>query len=93
MCSSDLQKVPDWVKSSVLHNSELSEGFRIAADKDNATCRGADIPYEKGVNYTNTIDGFIVSDNVEVVSVNTVNTEYAYSDHNPVILKFKLTNF
>ncbi len=87
------QKVPDWVKSSVLHNSELSEGFRIAADKDNATCRGADIPYEKGVNYTNTIDGFIVSDNVEVVSVNTVNTEYAYSDHNPVILKFKLTNF
>lgn len=84
------QKVPDWVKSSVLHNSELAEGFTIAADKDNATCRGADIPYEKGVNYTNTIDGFIVSDNVEVVSVNTQNTEYAYSDHNPVVLKFRL---
>lgn len=87
------QKVPDWVKSSILHNDELAEGFRIAADKDNATCRGADIPYEKGVNYTNTIDGFIVSGNVEVVAVNTQNTEYAFSDHNPVIIKFKLTNF
>lgn len=84
------QQVPEWVKNSVLHNSELAEGFRIAADKDNATCRGADIPYEKGVNYTNTIDGFIVSDNVEVISVNTQNTEYAFSDHNPVVLQFKL---
>lgn len=84
------QQVPEWVKNSVLHNSELSEGFRIAADKDVATCRGADIPYEKGVNYTNTIDGFIVSDNVEVVAVNTQNTEYAFSDHNPVVLKFAL---
>lgn len=84
------QQVPEWVKNSVLHNSELAEGFRLAADKDNATCRGADIPYEKGVNYTNTIDGFIVSDNVEVISVNTQNTEYAFSDHNPVVLQFKL---
>ncbi len=84
------QQVPEWVKNSVLHNSELAEGFRIAADKDVATCRGADIPYEKGVNYTNTIDGFIVSDNVEVVAVNTLNTEYAFSDHNPVVLKFAL---
>ncbi len=84
------QQVPEWVKNSVLHNSELAEGFRIASDKDVATCRGADIPYEKGVNYTNTIDGFIVSDNVEVVAVNTLNTEYAFSDHNPVVLKFAL---
>ena len=84
------QQIPDWVKSSVLHKSELANGFSIAADKDNATCRGADIPYEKGVNFTTTIDGFLISDNVQKISVNTVNTEYAYSDHNPVTLKFKL---
>lgn len=84
------QKVPDWIKSSVLKNSELAEHFEIRADKTCATCRGADIPYEKGVNYTNTIDGFIISDNVEAVSVNTQNTEYAYSDHNPVLMRFKL---
>ena len=84
------QLVPEWVKNSVLHSSELAEGFTICADADEATCRGADIPYEKGVNYVNTIDGFIVSANVRAVSVKTVPTEYAYSDHNPVILKFAL---
>ena len=55
-----------------------------------ATCRGADIPYEKGVNYVTVIDGFIVSDNVEVTENFTVDTEYAFSDHNPVKLTFKL---
>ena len=84
------QKTPEWVKNSVLHNSELTSGFSIAADKNVATCRGADIPYEKGVNYTTTVDGFLVSDNVEIISVGTVDTDYAYSDHNPVMLKFKL---
>ena len=58
------QLVPEWVKNSVLHSFELAEGFTICADADEATCRGADIPYEKGVNYVNTIDGFIVSANV-----------------------------
>ena len=84
------QLVPEWVKNSVLHSFELAEGFTICADADEATCRGADIPYEKGVNYVNTIDGFIVAANVRAVSVKTVPTEYAYSDHNPVILKFAL---
>lgn len=84
------QKTPDWVKNSVLHNSDLAAGLRLAADKDGATCRGADIPYEEGVNFTTTIDGFIVSDNVEVVSVKTTETHYAYSDHNPVVMQFKL---
>ncbi len=84
------QQTPEWMKNSVLHASELTDGFNIAADKDVATCRGADIPYEKGVNYTTTLDGFLYSDNVEVVSVNTVDTEYEFSDHNPVTMRFKL---
>ena len=82
------QETPEWVKNSVLHNRELAAGFRLAADETEATCRGADIPYRKGVNYTTTIDGFILSKNVELVSVKTVPTEYAYSDHNPVTLRF-----
>ncbi|MDE7296697.1 MAG: endonuclease, partial [Clostridia bacterium] len=40
------QKTPDWVKGSVLHERELTEGFKIAASLNAATCRGADIPYE-----------------------------------------------
>lgn len=84
------QLTPEWVKNSVLHESELTDGFHIAADKDVATCRGADIPYEKGVNYMTTVDGFLYSDNVEMLSVNTLDTEYEFSDHNPVVMKFRL---
>lgn len=84
------QQVPDWVKNSILHNSELAEGFTIAANTNAATCRGADIPYEAGVNYSTVIDGFIVSDNIEVIEEQTVDTQYAYSDHNPVVMKFRL---
>ncbi len=86
------QKVPEWVKNSVLRSAELAQAFTLAADADTATCRAAEMPYTKGVNYTTTVDGFIVSDNVEVVSVSTVDTEYAYSDHNPVVLEFRLKN-
>lgn len=85
------QKVPDWVKGSVLHVEELADGFTVQASKDGAaTCRGADMPYEKGVNYETVIDGFIVSDNIEVIYEGTVDTQYAYSDHNPVKMTFKL---
>lgn len=84
------QQVPDWVKNSVLHQNEIADGCKIVAPKNAATCRGADIPYEKGVNYSTVIDGFIVSDNIEIVKNETVDMQYAYSDHNPVNLKFKL---
>lgn len=84
------QKTPDWVKNSVLHNSELSSGFSIAASADIATCRGAEMPYTKGINYSTVVDGFIVSDNITVVKENTVDTDYAFSDHNPVLMEFKL---
>ncbi len=36
------------------------------------------------------IDGFIVSPNIAVESVETLNLEFKSSDHNPVILKFTL---
>lgn len=85
------QQVPNWVKGSILHGSELASGFKVVASKDGAaTCRGADMPYEKGVNYETVIDGFIVSDNIEVKSEETIDTGYAYSDHNPVKMTFKL---
>ena len=56
---------------------------------DVATCRGDDIPYEKGVTYTTTIDGFIVSDNVTATATN-IDNSFEYSDHNPVRLSFSL---
>lgn len=82
------QKRPEWVFE--LKDEDLPQGFSIAAATNAPTCRGADIPYEKGVNHTVVIDGFIVSDNVDVKSVINIDLDFAYSDHNPVNMVFSL---
>lgn len=84
------QLFPKWL--NILDNSDLAEGFSIVRSdnyKEVPTCRCADIPYEKGVNFTTIIDGFIVSNNIEAHSTN-INNEFAYSDHMPVLMKFRL---
>lgn len=53
------------------------------------TCRNCDIPYKEG-NFTIIVDGFLVSDNVEVKSTENINTGFEFSDHNPVEIKFVL---
>ncbi len=54
-----------------------------------ASCRNADGPYYEG-QYTLTIDGFLVSANVQAVKADVIDTGFAYSDHNPVSLQFVL---
>ncbi|MEA4893697.1 MAG: endonuclease/exonuclease/phosphatase family protein [Oscillospiraceae bacterium] len=84
------QEVPNWVFP--LDDSDISEGLSVVrADNVNdvPTCRSTDMPYEKGVNYSVVIDGFIVSDNVTASAVN-IDTDFDFSDHNPVLLTFTL---
>lgn len=84
------QQIPSWV--ATLDDSDLPSGFSTvrATNLDYvATCRGDDIPYQAGVTYTTTVDGFIVSANV-TASAENVDTGFAYSDHNPVRLTFSL---
>ena len=54
------------------------------------SARNADQPYEEGVTYTVMLDGFIISDNVECITYETIHTGYAYSDHDPVYMEFLL---
>ena len=85
------QKIPEWVYQ--LSGEDLAEGYRFVKAENAAevpTCRGADIPYEKSVTYTVIVDGFIISDNIECVKYDNINTGYTYSDHDPVYVKFKL---
>ncbi len=51
--------------------------------------RNTDIPYSPE-SFVVTLDGFIVSDNVQPDYVDVVDTGFLYSDHNPVELRFKL---
>ncbi|KRN89243.1 endonuclease/exonuclease/phosphatase family protein [Ligilactobacillus ceti] len=84
------QKVPEWV--SVLNPKDLTDCMRIVSatnEYEVPTCRGADMPYQKGKTYVTVIDGYLVSKNVKATATN-LNTEFAYSDHNPVQLKFEL---
>ena len=88
---SSKQKFPEWV--SILTEEELAEGISIVQAENELevpTCRGADIPYTKGVNFTTVVDGFLVSDNVKAAAEN-IDTDFGYSDHNPVLLRFELT--
>ena len=68
-------------------------GLQLVAPLDEnspvPTCRNADGPYNPD-QFVLTIDGFIVSENVEVVESAVVDTGFAYSDHNPVTMTFKL---
>jgi len=82
------QKIPEWV--ATYDADDVPEGFKICADRDSdvGSCRGADVVWKRGRTYTCVIDGFIVSDNIEVKRVEIVDSDFAYSDHNPVKLTF-----
>lgn len=54
------------------------------------SARNADMEYVPGETYTVTLDGFLISDNIECCSYENVNTGYRYSDHDPVVIKFRL---
>ena len=78
--------------------SELPEHFTFCLDllteEEQAalwnSARNADMEYVPGVTYTVTLDGFIISDNIECLSYENVNTGYSYSDHDPVKVEFML---
>ena len=53
------------------------------------TCRNNDEPYKVG-NFTIIVDGFLVSENIEVTYLENIQTDFVYSDHNPVLMKFIL---
>lgn len=81
---------PDWY--SYIPKTFNPKGFRFEVDKNIATNRTAGIPYDKDINYTAIIDGFILSNNIEVISKQGYDTQFKYSDHNPTMIKFKLKN-
>lgn len=69
----------------------LGEDFSLIADHGQThSCRNCDTGYVPGVTFEVTVDGFIVSKNVTVNSVTTINEDFNHSDHNPVKMSFTL---
>lgn len=79
---------PDWLQD--IPEDFVPEGFTWAFDKTVATSRAVATSYIKGENLTSIIDGFLVSDNIEIKSTTGSAEEFKYSDHNPVTVTFKL---
>lgn len=72
----------------------VPEGLKVIApfnsDAPVPSCRNADRPWNPDNNFQLTIDGFIISDNVECVESDVIDKQFACSDHNPVYMNFIL---
>lgn len=80
---------PEKWTPGILEESILPEGWSFAYDLSTPTCRLLDQPLSEDCQRY-VIDGFILSPNVQPVSVRTVDLQFQYSDHNPVCLTFTL---
>jgi len=76
----------------IVDDSLFGEGWILAADPSAPSCRSLDKPYSG--NRENfqfyIIDGFILSPNVKLIAVQTLDLDFQNSDHNPVKLTFSL---
>ena len=89
----EINKVPEeLLPAENFDKSLIPEGFKLVYDESKNSARLNNKPYVSGSEgtYGFIIDGYMVSDNIEVVSVETLGQDYRYSDHNPVRLKYKL---
>lgn len=85
----------DWMPA-VLEVDEYLDEFRFLTDDSVPTCRSLDRALdqakEKDPQHFQyyVLDGFIVSSNVNVSSVSTLDMGFKSADHNPLVMKFSL---
>lgn len=77
----------------ILDEAALPEGWHYIYDTKTPSCRLLNQPYDPASEETQyyIIDGFLVSPNVEVRSVETADLNFANSDHNPVRIEAVLS--
>ena len=70
----------------------LPEGWQVAFDASAPSCRLLNKPYSGNRSDTQLylIDGFILSPNVTLEQVKTIDLDFESSDHNPVLLEITL---
>lgn len=84
-----------WVKSMDPAIFEGTNMIKVAPlDRDQTiapipTCRNANLPYTEDIDVY-IVDGFLVSENVHVYNAFALDEQFKHSDHNPVVLSFRL---
>ena len=79
--------------AGLLPEEEFGKGWQFLMDDSVPSCRSLDQPYagaDKESFQYYLIDGFIVSDNIKVTSLNTQDLGFVVSDHNPVFAELEL---
>ncbi|GGF99954.1 endonuclease/exonuclease/phosphatase family protein [Paenibacillus aceti] len=79
---------PEWLQP--FPDSFGPTDFKWAVDASTPSVRTLDSAYQQGVNFLAVIDGFLVSPNVEIISVTGHPLSFSHSDHNPVTGQFIL---
>lgn len=76
----------------IIGQEDIPDGFSFAVADNVPTCRLLNGPYSG--NYTDSqvyvIDGFIVSDNLRVDIIENIDTDFTYTDHQPVRMQVTL---
>lgn len=87
----EIHDTDSWMPGTV-YKKDLPEGFDYVVADNAPTCRLLNGPYSG--NYEDSqvyvIDGYIVSDNLQVDDVQVIDTDFAYADHQPVSLQVTL---
>ncbi|MCB9033798.1 MAG: endonuclease/exonuclease/phosphatase family protein [Chitinophagales bacterium] len=68
----------------------VDSNWTWAFDINHATNRKVDKPYVKDKSYTTIIDFYLLSPNIELIAVEGLPNDFAFSDHQPVKMKCKL---
>ena len=74
-----------WVPG-IVGKEEIPAGFSYAVSDNAPTCRLLNGPYSGNYEESQVyvLDGFIVSDNINVEQVENIDIQFEYTDHQPV---------
>lgn len=83
---------PGYYVAYPIDDDFLPSGYTFGIDITRPSCRFLNEPYNKTSPNTQyyIIDGFIVSNNIRINKVETIDHDFQYSDHNPVSLSIQL---
>lgn len=80
---------PEWIMK--LPEDFAPKGYQWGVDPTNPSVRAVDKAYRPQETFTAVIDGFLVSDNIEITQTKGHGAlSFKHSDHNPVTMTFKL---
>lgn len=80
----------DTAQGTTMQANYPSTDWKIVSDSTIATCRSLEKIYDPKTTPQSIIDYFLISPNIEQISVKTIDLQFECSDHHPVVMKVKL---